>query len=477
MSWLGSKRLSLTWVRSERAGRALLKAGVDLSQGPIGRHLVNLTVPMFLGISSMIVASMVDTIYVGWLGTLELAAVSFSFPIVMAMATISMGIGIGAASIIARVVGSGDSERVRRLATDGLFLVAVLVVVLSIVCISFLDPLFSLLGAQEEILPLAKAYMEVWLLGLPAFALPMVATNIMRAVGNAKLPGIIMSAGAGMQIVLGPILIFGIPGHWEGWGIVGAAWSFVISRSLAFVYTAFVLRRMKLLTAKVEAWEVHRDSWHEILKIGVPSMMTNLIGPVSMAIVVAMLADYGHQVVAGFGVAFRIESLATMVVMSVSASTGPFVGQNWGAGAHERIYRAQSLGFRFSHGYSLLAFALLAGFGRYLVGLIIDDQVVVDATYAYLLIVPASYGFLGVGAVAASTFIALGKPMPTLVLSLVRMLVLFVPLAVLLEVGLGSWGIYAAIAVCNLVLGVWSVMWVRAMLRREIERHSVLAAA
>ena len=453
-----------------------MKAGVDLSQGAIGRHLVNLTVPMFLGISSMIVASMVDTIYVGWIGTLELAAVGFAFPIVMAMATVSMGIGIGAASIIARVVGSGDEERVRRLATDGLFLVAVLVVAASVLCIMFLEPLFALLGAREDILPLAKAYMEIWLLGLPAFALPMVATNIMRAVGNAKLPGVIMAAGAGLQIVLGPLLIFGIPGHWQGWGLEGAAWSFVISRSAAFVYTALVLRRMRLLTARVERWSVHRASWREIMKIGVPSMMTNLIGPVSMAIVVAMLADYGHQVVAGFGVAFRIESLATMIVMSVSASTGPFVGQNWGAGAHERIFRAQSLGFRFSHAYSLLAFAVLAGFGRELVGLINDDQGVVDATYAYLLIVPASYGFLGVGAVAASTFIALGKPMPTLVLSVVRMLVLFVPLALLLETGFGYWGIYGAISICNLVLGIWSVVWVRAMLRREIERHAVALA-
>jgi putative MATE family efflux protein len=453
-----------------------LKAGIDLSQGPIGRHIINLTVPMFLGVSSMIVASMVDTIYVGWIGTLELAAVSFAFPIIMAMATVSMGIGIGAASIIARVVGSGDGERVRRLATDGLFLVAVLVVILSVLCIAFLEPLFAMLGAEAEILPLSRAYMEIWLLGLPTFALPMVATNIMRAVGNAKLPGIIMSAGAGMQIVLGPILIFGIPGHWEGLGIVGAAWSFVVSRSIAFVYTVYVLLRMNLLTSKVEQWAVHRDSWREILKIGVPSMMTNLIGPVSMAIVVAMLADYGHQVVAGFGVAFRIESLATMIIMSVAASTGPFVGQNWGARNFQRIYRAQSLGYRFSHAWSLFAFVVLAVFGRFLVGLINDDQGVVDATYAYLLIVPISYGFLGLGVVASSTFIALGKPIPTLVLSIVRMLILFVPLALLLEINFGYWGIYAAISLCNLVMGVWSVLWVRAMLRREIDRHAASAA-
>ena len=87
-----------------------VKSRIDLTEGPIGRHLVNLTIPMFLGISSMIVASLIDTVYVGWIGTLELAAVSFTFPVVMAMATVSMGLGIGASSIIARVVGAGDEK-------------------------------------------------------------------------------------------------------------------------------------------------------------------------------------------------------------------------------------------------------------------------------------------------------------------------------------------------------------------------------
>ncbi len=450
-----------------------MKAAVDLTKGPIGKHLIDLTIPMFLGMSTMIFASMIDTIYVGWIGTLELAAIGFSFPIVMAMASLSMGIGIGASSLIARVVGAGDEERMRRLATDGLFLVAVLVVVLTVLCIAFLEEIFIVMGADEQILPLATTYMGIWLLGLPAFALPMVAGSIMRSVGNAKVPGIIMGAGALLQVVLGPLLIFGIPGYWEGLGLAGAGWSFVLSRVAAFIYAGKVLVDMKLLTTKIEPLEVHKESWGAILKIGVPSMMTNMIGPVSMSIVVSMLANYGNAVVAGFGVAFRIESLVTMIVMSVAGSTSPFVGQNWGARNHARIYRAQSLGYRFSHAWSLFAFALLAVFGYELVGLVNNDPEVVSATYAYLLVVSGTYGFLGIGAVAASTFIALGKPIPTLTLSLVRMVVLFVPLALLLESYFAVWGIYAAIGVSNIVMGVWSVLWVRAMLRKEIQRREI----
>ncbi len=426
---------------------------------------------MFLGISSMVMASMIDTVYVGWIGTLELAAVSFTFPVVMAMATVSMGIGVGAASIIARVVGAGDDDAVRRLSTDALFLVAVLVTTLSILGSLLVEPLFTLLGAGAEILPLSTAYMSVWLLGLPAFALPMVATNIMRSVGNARLPGIIMATGAGLQVLIAPVLIFGIPSYWEGLGITGAAWSFVLSRLAMFFYTYRVLRKMQLLSFKIEPWAVHWASWKEILRIGLPSMMSNLIGPVSMGIVVALLAGYGHEVVAGFGVASRIETLATMIIMALSASTSPFIGQNWGARQYARIYRAQSLGFRFSYLWSLLAFVVLAGAGRELVGLINDDPIVIEATYAYLLVMPATYGFLGVGMVAGSTFIALGRPLPTLVLSLFRMVVLFIPLALVMNTWFGYRGIFGAAAICNIRLGVVSFGWVRSMLRKEIARH------
>lgn len=444
---------------------------MDLTAGPVGPHLVRLTVPMFLGISSMILAAMIDTVYVGWIGTLELAAVSFTFPLVMALTTVPMGIGVGAASIIARVVGEGDRARVSRLSTDSLLLVTLLVIGLTALALWWLAPIFEVLGAESDILPISIEYMSVWLLGLPFFAIPMVATTLMRAVGNARLPGILMMAGAGLQVVLAPLLIFGIDDLWAGLGLVGAAWGFVISRVLTLLASLVFLYRMDLLSFDSQSLRARIRSWREVLRIGVPSVMTNLIGPVSMAVIIALLADFGHEVVAGFGVASRIESLATMVLMALSASTGPFIGQNWGRGFVERIESAQRLAYRFSFVWGLFAFGVLALLGRWLVGSINDDPGVIDATYLYLLLVPVTYGFLGMSMVAGSTFIALGRPMPPLVLSVVRMAVLYVPLAFLLRDWFGYAGIFVAAAVCNLVLGVWSMVWVRRFLDRESARR------
>ncbi len=138
----------------------------------------------------------------------------------------------------------------------------------------------------------------------------------------------------------------------------------------------------------------------------------------------------------------------------------------------DRIHRAQILGYRFSHIWGVIAFAVLAGGGPWIIGWINSDPGVIEATYAYLLLLPITYGFLGIGMVAGSTFIALGKPMPTLILSVARMIVVYIPLAITLEIWLGYRGIYAAAAVCNVIMGLTAVGWVRQTLNREIH-HSI----
>ena len=438
-----------------------------LVEGSTGKHLVNLTIPMFLGISSMFVASMIDIIYVGMIGSLELAAVSFSFPVVMGMTTVTMGVGVGAASIIARMVGRGERALAPRLATHALLLAALFVTALSILMSAFQEAVFRGLGANAEIRPLIAEYMGIWVFGLPLFALSMVSTMIMRAVGNARTPGFIMAGSAALQVAMAPPLMFGLPGYADGLGLAGAAWAFVCSRAIIFLITLAALRRMRLLPWRIGGLRALWASWREVLAIGIPSAMTNLIGPASLAITIVLLAPHSNAVVAGFGIASRIETLAIMVLMALAASTGPFVGQNWGAGQHARVLEAHRLAYRFALGYSLAICLLLAFWGRSIAGAIGDDAAVADAAYAYLLLVPATYGLLGVGMVASATFTALGKPMPALILSVSRMAAVYAPLALVGDWLFGYQGIFAAAAVANLLIGALSAYWIRRHLRRR----------
>ncbi|MCZ6889193.1 MAG: MATE family efflux transporter [Gammaproteobacteria bacterium] len=431
----------------------------DLTQGSIARHLVRLTIPMFLGISSMIVASMIEMIYIGWIGTLELAAVSFTMPLVMAISSVSMGLGVGATSIMSRILGGGERDRCILIGTHTLLLVVLAIAVVAVVGYVYAPETFAALGAGDELLPLTVEYIRIWYLGLIFFTIPMVGGSMLRALGDAKTPGILMVAGAVIQVIIAPMLIFGV-GSWDGLGFLGSAWSFLISRLVIFVVTMAVFGRVGLLRRPGSLSGIFA-SWREVMRIGVPSMAASLVGPASMGILIGILARHGHVIVAAFGVAVRIEMLAIMILMSLSSSVSPFAGQNWGARQYGRIRKSLTLSYRFSILWGIFIFGLLAIFGQVIVGFINDDPRVVEVTYEYLLIVPLTYGLMGVGSMAASCFVALGRPMPSLVISVTRMIVVTVPLALIFDFYWGPTGVFVATAIANIGTGSLGFFWIR----------------
>jgi Na+-driven multidrug efflux pump len=212
------------------------------------------------------------------------------------------------------------------------------------------------------------------------------------------------------------------------------------------------------------------QSWKSVLYIGLPSMLSSLIGPTSLAIIIWLLAAHGSEVVAGFGVASRIDMLATMLLMSLSSSVAPFVGQNWGARKTDRIRRGLRISYQFSLFWGVICFLILGPFGDDIILLINGDAMVVKSAAMYLLIVPISYGFMGMGMMSGSCFVALGKPMPNLIMSIMRMAVVYIPLAMLGDYIWGYPGIFIATALANLIMGIVAWRWNKAVLRSEISK-------
>lgn len=442
----------------------------DMTRGSIGRHLIFLTIPMFLGMSSMIFAWMVETIYISILGARELAAVSFTFPLIMGLSGIAMGIGTGASSVIARKMGSGDRDGAEIISTHSLVLSFLIVMCLVVAAYLFLEEFFLLIGAQPEIMPLVTEYMRVFLISVPLFGIPMVASTILRAVGNAKIPGYAMVGSSLLTIVIGPIMIFGLLGF-PRLGLVGSAWAGVISGSVRMLVIFYVvIAQENLIRFRNPHWQEMFQSWKSVLYIGLPSMLSSLIGPTSLGIIIWLLAAHGSEVVAGFGVASRIDMLATMLLMSLSSSVAPFIGQNWGARKTDRVKKSLSISYRFSLFWGLVCFLILGPFGGDIMLLINGDATVVKSAAMYLLIVPISYGFLGIGMMSGSCFVALGKPMPNLIMSIMRMAVVYIPLALLGDYIWGYPGIFIATALANLIMGIVAWRWNRAVLASEIRK-------
>lgn len=439
-----------------------------LAEGPVRRHLVRLTVPMVWGILAMMAFNATDTWFVAQLGASQLAAMSFTFPVIMVLISLGIGLMAGTSSVLARAIGRGDQEQARRLATDASLLGLLVSLALTALGLATMDPLFRLLGVAGHIRPFVNQYMTVWYAGFLCFLVPMVGMGAIRASGEMRLQGALMIGSAVLNLILDPLLIFG----WLGFprlGIEGAALATVIARAaslaVGFWFIHFRFHMLSFaLPRPAELWA----SWRSVLHVGLPAAGTNVIIPASLAVIVAMIAPFGAEAVAGFGVATRIEALTLVVFYAMSATIGPFVGQNLGAGRCERILEALRESALFCLAFGALVALALGLAAEALVRLFNDQPEVVAVGAAYLTIVPVSYGTAGIIMVANAAFNGLGQPLPAVAISVVRMGVLYLPLAWLGSRLFAIRGIFAAACLANLLVGIGAYFWNRHTCRRRL---------
>jgi len=432
-----------------------------------------MTVPVLFGIFTMMLQSFVDMWFIGQVGDRELAALSFSFPVIMVVSSVAIGLGAGTSSVVARALGSHNHRRARRLATDSLILSFSITTLVCIVGLFTIAPLFTLLGAPDDMIPLIAGYMRILYVGVPFIVVGMVGISSMRATGDTRLPGMLMVIASVLNVILDPILIFGV-GPIPAMELNGAALAALLSRSSIFLGTVYLMKKkLDLVTFNKPNMPEMLASWRDILHVGIPAAGTNAIIPIATGVITAMLARYGPETVAGFGVASRIESLMLVIFYSLSAIIGPFVGQNLAANRADRIYRALWLCtvFCLATGLGIAAFLGLAG--EWIAALFSDHAEVTGVAVQFLLIVPVSYGTYGMVMVMNASFNGMGKPMPAVHVSVGRMVVIYLPVAWVLDRFYGVSGIFAAYAIANVVTGVVSYIWARASVQGQCDEHAI----
>ncbi|MFN3713559.1 MAG: MATE family efflux transporter [Alcanivoracaceae bacterium] len=425
----------------------------DLTNGDVRGHLWRLGLPMVIGIVAVMSIGLADAWFLGQVGTAELAAISFTFPVTFAVASVAIGLGAGASSVVARAIGTGDQHRVRRLATDSLGLAVLIVLVLSVLGWLTSRSLFAAMGARDEVLDLIVAYMDIWYIGMPFLVVPMVAGSLLRATGDARIPSLTMVLSAVVNVVLDPILIFGF-GPVPAMGMEGAAWATLIARAFSMVLALSVLiLRERLIVLERAPWDEVRTSWQQVMAIGLPASLANMINPLCLAIITAILARYGTETVAAFGVAGRIEALAAIPMLALSASIGPITGQNHGAGLPHRIRTALIDSFLFCVLWGLGMALVLWWSAGWFAALFSDDPAVIADIVSYLHIVPLTLGGYGIVIVAAAAYNALGLGYRAMGFYLLRSAVFYVPLAWLASLWFDSSAVFLALAAANLLSG------------------------
>lgn len=396
----------------------------------IGRLLFRLSGPAIAGMLVNSMYNLVDTIFVGkGVGTLALAALAVCFPIQMFLLAVAQTVGIGSASIISRKLGAGKNEEAGRIAGGSFVLVAMLGLGISITGLLFLNPVLRLFGASDQVLPYGRDYLSIILMGGIFTAITVCSNNIARSEGNTRVAMISMFIGAGVNIALDPIFIFGF-----GMGIKGAAIATVIGKICAFTW---IIRYF--LTGKSH---LKFNSSHllpglrqvlNILRIGSPSFARVAAGSVLAIAVNNTIMHYGHEVhLAVLGITNRMMIFSLMPLFGLVQGLQPVVGYNYGAKLYGRVMKSVK--------YAIVSATLLCTSywllfeltPKFMLGLFSNDPELISSGAGIFRILVILLPVIGFQVIGAGVFQALGKAGTALFLSVSRQILFLVPLTLLL---------------------------------------------
>lgn len=439
----------------------------DMTEGPIFGHIVRMIMPMSFGIFAMMLVGIIDTYWVGTLGTAQQAAVQMSFPVTMLVMSVSIGLGAGAVSAVSRAAGRKDGTSISRISTDAMTLTLLSVGAVSLLGMLFVEPIFRALGASATMLPHVVDYMTVWFAGIVLIVGPMVAGNILRALGNTVVPSIMMMAASAVNLVLDPIFIlddvFGLfPGL--GWGVSGAALATVAANAVTFLMVLwYLVVREKLIDFK---WEDLGEVWHhwmDIARVGIPACISNIFNPVAMTVAMSGLAmaRFGDAAVGGLGVAGRVEAFAIVPLFALSACIGAITGQNGGADRLDRVREAFRKAFLFCIAWGLGVAAILWIGADWIAAAFLPGEEGRAAAVDYWRIASLTIGGYGITIAASAGFNGLGRPAHGMAITAGRALGLMIPLVLI-----GSFvfntpqGVILGIAAANVLAGSLTALFV-----------------
>ena len=411
---------------------------------PVFSLLVSMSVPMMLSMLIQSLYNIVDSIYVSRLGTDALTAVSLAYPLQNAIVSVGVGIGVGISSAISISLGKGDQEGADRSATIGIALTVFHCIMFILLGIFMTKPFLSLFTGNPAVLKDACCYTYIVLCVSFGSLLQIAFEKIFQGIGQMKITMYLLSAGCIINIILDPILIFGLLGF-PALGVSGAAIATVIGQIGAFLlYIAVYLRGPYAVRIHPRYLKLDKKIIGQIYSVGIPSSIMMLLPSVLISILNSILGALSEVYVAVLGVYYKLQTFIYMPANGIVQGMRPIIGYNYGAGEFGRV--------RTTIRYSLACTAALMLAGTLLALLIpgpilslfdADKELMTAGTTALRII---SLGFLvsTIGVIYSGTFEALGNGKNSLIISLLRQFVITIPLSILLSRPFGAAGVWIA---------------------------------
>jgi putative MATE family efflux protein len=454
-----------------------------LGSEPVGKLLLRLSAPAIVAMMVNSMYNLVDAIFVGrGVGPIGLAALAVSFPIQMFVLAVGQLVGLGAASVISRALGRGDQRYAERTAGTSFGLVIALSAVLTGLGLLLLEPLLRLFGATDDIVPYASDYMTVILGGAVFFAFAVTSNNLARSEGNTRVAMVSMIIGAVTNACLDPIFIFEREDFFlgQGWGMRGAALATITANACAVAFLILYFRSGRSLLRIRRADLAPRLSvLPEMMRIGLTPFGRVAGGSMVAIVINNSVTHYGDAVhLAVIGVANRTMLFMLMPLFGLVQGLQPIVGYNYGARQIDRVKGVSIRAGAFATLYACAWFVVLESFTPVAVGLFVDERDMIKTAVPILRVLLLGVPVVGFQIVGSTLFLALGKAWPALILSMMRQILVLVPLVLVLPLFFGLDGVWASPPLSDWISAITVAIWLAALwrsLRREQRPHGEAA--
>ena len=411
----------------------------DLSVGKPARLIFNFAVPMLLGNLFQQLYNIVDTIIVGnFLGKEALAAVGASFPIIFTLISLIIGVASGGTIIIAQYFGARDLDRVKKAIETLYIFLFFAALVLTAVGIYFTEGIFRLIQLPEEIMPEATRYLSIYLSGLVAFFGFNGTSAILRGLGDSKTPlyFLIISTFFNISLDLLFVIVF-------KWGIAGAAIATVVSQAGAFLTAVVYLNKYhKIIHFRFPEYRFNREIFLQSLRIGLPTGLQHTFISLGMMALMSIVNGFGTNVIAGYSVAVRLDSLAMLPAMNFAAALATFVGQNLGAQKPERVRTGLIATIIMSSGVSVVMTLLIISLKSFMIKMFTSDPEVIRIGGEYLVIVSSFYLLFTLMLKINGVMRGAGATLIPMFITLLSLWVIRLPFAWFLSERMGETGIW-----------------------------------
>ena len=436
---------------------------VDVLNTPIWQALIKLSVPVMLSYASQTMYNMVDAYFLAKLGTTEFAAPTIVYHLEYIFIAIGVGFSVAGSAFVSQYIGAGDERQAEKSAAQVILVVSILGVFVLLFALLMVKPMINILAGKENavVIPYAVKYFRIVLYGIVFSYLFRVISSIFRGLGDAQFAMELTLIATLTNIVLDPVLIFGL-GPLRGMGVSGAAWATTIARFIA-VFTA-----LYILVSGRRGFKVHLKDFipdfallYKILKVSIPSSIGHLITAFGYAAVMKAVTQFGPVVVSAYGIGDRFMGFITMFVsglgVAVSVMFGQFVGAKRYDDAEKTVWTAILMDVVVIGSVSALTFFT----GKYITMFFLDDPSVVNVGEQMFRYVSLAIPFYGAMNVFVSALSGAGKSVQATIVYVFRVWGARVPMVVFLAKFMGYTGVFVAVFLSNVVTMVVAYLFYR----------------